>query len=586
MTGRIAALGALTVVGVGLEALLPWPLKLIIDNVLEAEPLPEYAKWIADLPGAASLHGVLGWLAFAVLLVFLGVQAIHLVKSVLGADLAARLRLALGARVFDRLQTLSLAYHRRALKGDLLRRVTSDSGCLATIVADVLLQVLASTLLLVVLFTIMWQLDSTLALIAVSVALPMGVMMQRLGPRMTERAYEHEEAEGAVWAVAEQTLTAIPVVQGFGRAEHEESRFRGMADRSIQKYVRTLRTQIQFRVGVDACQALGMAAIMLIGGYHVLGARTSVGTLVLFMSYVTALYAPLVAIAYMAMTVATASGSATRVAQILDSSDEIGEPSGAAPLRHVTPRGVRGHVQLEGIVFGYEPGRSVLRDIDIEARAGETLALAGPTGAGKSTLASLIPRFCDPWEGRVLIDRQDVRGATLASVRDSVALVPQDPFLLPMSVADNIAYGRPSATRAEVEAAARQANAEEFIRQLPRGFDTVIGERGVTLSGGQRQRLAIARALLKDAPILIMDEPTSALDADTERLVLEALDRLTSGRTTIIIAHRLSTVRRADRIVVLDQGRLAETGTHQQLLAAGGLYRKLYVSQTVAGTVG
>jgi ATP-binding cassette subfamily B protein len=575
-SSRIVTLAGLAVIGVGLEALLPWPLKLIIDHVLANQPLPEAARWIGSLPGTVSGGGLLGWLALAVFLVFLAVQTLQLIRGVLQADLSARLRLALGAQVFDRLQALSLTYHRRARKGDLIRRVTNDCGCLSTMITDVLLPVFTATLSLLVLLAIMWQLNPTLALAAILVALPMGMLMRLLGPRMTERAYQHEEAEGAVWAVAEQTLTAIPLVQGFGREAHEESRFRGVADLSIRAYLRTLSTQIQFRIGVDGCEALGIAAIMLIGGYHVLDGRTSVGTLVVFISYLTALYAPLLAFAYVTMNVASASGSVRRVIQILDTTDTILEAHRAAPLRE---RIARGHLKLEGIVFGYEPNVPVLRDIDLEVRAGETLALVGSTGAGKSTLISLIARLHDPWEGRVLINGQDVRKATISSVRDSVAFVLQDPFLLPMSIADNIAYGRPSATRAEIEAAARAAAADAFIRRLPQSYDTVIGERGITLSGGQRQRLSIARALLKDAPILIMDEPTSALDVETEQVVLDALGKRAADRITIVIAHRLSTVRRASRIMVLDKGEIAASGTHEELLATSNLYRILYRSQ-------
>jgi ATP-binding cassette subfamily B protein/subfamily B ATP-binding cassette protein MsbA len=457
--------------------------------------------------------------------------------------------------------------------------VTNDAGCLPALVTDVVLPVFTSTLALVVMFAIMWQLDSTLALIAAGVAFPMGVLIRWLGPRMSERAYEHQQAEGAVWAVAEQTLTAIPIVQGFGRERHEASRFRGVAERSIRMYLRTLVTQIQFSIGIQASEAAGVAAIMLIGGYHVATGTSSVGTLVVFLGYLTALYAPLLTFAYLAQTVAAATGSAKRVVDVLDATDKVTEQAGAAPLRHGPLLRARGQVQLEGITFGYNPGTAVLRELDLAVRSGETLALVGPSGAGKSTLVSLIPRLYDPWQGRVLIDGQDIRGATLASVRDSVAIVPQEAFLLPISVADNIAYGRPSATRAEVEAAARAASADGFIRELPQAYDTVIGERGATLSGGQRQRLSIARALLKDSPILIMDEPTSALDVATERDILDALERLKAGRTTIVIAHRLSTVRGADRIVVLERGQIAASGTHEVLLATSATYRMLYRSQ-------
>jgi ATP-binding cassette, subfamily B, bacterial len=256
------------------------------------------------------------------------------------------------------------------------------------------------------------------------------------------------------------------------------------------------------------------------------------------------------------------------------------ERVGARPVGRV-----RGEVRLEGVTFGYEPGRPVLHGIDLSASPGETIALVGSTGAGKSTLVSLIPRFFDPWEGRVRIDGVDARDLKLKDLRSQVSLVLQEPFLLPLSVAENIAYGRPDAASAEIERVARAANADEFIERLPDGYDTVLGERGSTLSGGQRQRISIARALLKDAPILILDEPTSALDSGTEALLLEALQRLMAGRTTFIIAHRLSTIRNADRIVVLEQGRIVEVGSHAELIALNGRYRRLHSLQFVSDTL-
>jgi ATP-binding cassette subfamily B protein/subfamily B ATP-binding cassette protein MsbA len=260
-----------------------------------------------------------------------------------------------------------------------------------------------------------------------------------------------------------------------------------------------------------------------------------------------------------------------RVLEILETDSDVRQKPEAASLP-----AVRGHVQIENVIFGYEPGRPVLRGISLEAHPGQTLAIVGTTGAGKTTLVNLLPRFFDPWEGRVLIDHQDVRDVQLKSLRDQIALVLQEPFLFPLSIAENIAYGRPAASRAEIESAARAAHVHEFIARLPQGYDTVIGERGATLSGGERQRIAIARALLKDAPILILDEPASALDAETERLIFQALESLMKGRTTFLIAHRLSTVRQADRIAVLKDGRVAESGTHEQLLARGELYAHLH----------
>jgi ATP-binding cassette subfamily B protein/subfamily B ATP-binding cassette protein MsbA len=373
-------------------------------------------------------------------------------------------------------------------------------------------------------------------------------------------------------------LTALPLVQAFGRERHEHARFRGTAERSIGAAVRALVSQVQFKVGVDGSLALGTAVIMLVGGVQALGGDLSAGTLIVFLSYLAALYAPLLAFAYLGPTVATAVGGARRVAELLENQAVVADKPGARALS-LGPGGA--HLRFEQVVFGYSPGSPVLHGVDFEVRPGETLAIVGATGAGKSTLAALILRLADPWQGRVLIEGQDVREATLGSVRRSTALVLQETFLLPLTIAENIAYGRPGATRSEIESAARAANAHDFIARFDRGYDSVVGERGLTLSAGQRQRISIARAILLDAPLLVMDEPTSALDAESEHQVLEALRRVMSGRTCVVIAHRLSTVRHAQRIVVLERGRVAEAGTHAELLRNGRLYRSLYLAHGI-----
>jgi ATP-binding cassette subfamily B protein/subfamily B ATP-binding cassette protein MsbA len=303
----------------------------------------------------------------------------------------------------------------------------------------------------------------------------------------------------------------------------------------------------------------------------------SLGSLLVFLAYLRTMQGAAQGLLGTYTRLKSAEAGADRVLEVLETQERVREAAGARPLP-----AVRGHVRLEAVTFGYEPGRPVLHAISLEAHPGETVALVGPTGAGKSTLVSLLPRFFDPWEGQVRLDGIDLRQLPLAHLRAQIALVLQEPFLLPLSVAENIAYGRPGASPAQIAAAAAAANAASFIERLPQGYDTVIGERGATLSGGERQRLAIARALLKDAPVLILDEPTSALDAGTEALLLEALARLMAGRTTFIIAHRLSNIRDADRIVVLDQGAVVEAGTHQELLAADGLYQRLHSLQFAA----
>jgi ATP-binding cassette, subfamily B, bacterial len=573
---RLGLLMLLMLLAIALEALVPWPLKLILDHVLVGDPLPTRLEWMLALPGSAET-ALLGWLVFSVLALFVAAKLVLVARNVLETGLATRMQYALARDVFAHLQSLSLRFHGRAAKGDLVRRAAEDTSCVPQLVTGVFVPLLHALLLLVVLFAIMWQLDRTLALVALGAAVPMGILMKLLGPRMTERAYQEQQTQGELWAVSEHTLTALPLVQAFGREEHQGMRFQGVAVRSIRAHLRTLATQIQFKLGVEGLVALGTAAVLVLGGYRVLSGTSTVGTLVVFLSYLAALYAPLVTLAYLSPAVATAAGSARRVTELLDSEDTVRDAPDARPL---VPEGgrIRGHVRFEGVRFGYLPGCPILHGIDLDVSPGETIALVGATGAGKSTLLSLLPRLFDPWEGRVLFDGQDLRNSTLASVREQVALVLQDPFLLPVSVAENIAYARPDASLEAIVAAAETAHADEFIRRLADGYHTVIGERGISLSGGQRQRLAIARALLKDAPILILDEPTAALDAGTEAEVISALERLSEGRTTFIIAHRFSTIRRADRIAVLDAGTLAEIGTHQELIARRGLFYRLYAS--------
>jgi ATP-binding cassette subfamily B protein/subfamily B ATP-binding cassette protein MsbA len=554
--------------GVGFDLLKPWPLKLIVDSVLGGQPLPPSVAWLADLPAATTPTGQLAWLAFATVALFLLSQLAGAAQRTILAGAGSRMVYDLGADLFEHLQRLSLRFHGRQAAGDLVRRVTTDSGCVRELVLGVYLPVLTSLVTLVIMFAVMWRLDRTLSLLALAVAPLLAVLIKGFDRPMTERTYEHQQLEGEMMSLAEQTLTALPIVQAFGREAQGDQEFRSLALRTLRAYQRTILSQVQFNVGVGAATAVGTAAMMLLGGLQVLQGSLSIGVLLVFLSYLASLYAPMETLAYVSMGFASAAARARRVLDVLAVDDAVRETPDARPLpaqsgsttgHRAAPR----HVRLENITFGYEPDQPVLRGVTLEAQPGETVALVGRTGAGKSTLAALIPRLFDPWQGRVTIDGIDVRQVQLASLRSQVAVVLQDPFLLPLTIADNIAYGRPGASAEEVVAAAVAANADEFIRRLPQGYDTVIGERGQTLSGGQRQRLAIARALLKDAPILILDESTSALDVETEAQVMEAIDRLRVGRTTFIIAHRLSTIQNADRVVALEGGKVVETETQR-----------------------
>jgi len=473
----------------------------------------------------------------------------------LQAGAATRIKLDLAGDLFLHLQRRSLLFHSTHRAGDLVRRVINDTDYIHSLVTGVVLPALTSVMTLVVMFWVMWKINQPLSLVALLAALPMPILMRWLTPRMSKRSYQQYQAEGALMAVAEQAITSLPVVQAFGRESDEEQRFRGSSQQAITKYLRSTHTQLHFTLAVGTVTALGTAALMVMGGLQVEAGQLSIGSLLVFLAYLVAIYQPLETLANLSTAYANSAGQARRVMQVLEAEDDVPERPGARPfVRQPNRQGIA--ITFENVSFGYEPDKPVLDNINLTVQVGETVALTGATGAGKTTLASLVPRFFDPREGRVLFDGIDVREIQLRSLRQQVALVLQESFLLPLTVSENIAYGRPDADREEIVAAAVAANADEFIRHLPGGYDTVIGERGATLSGGQRQRLAIARALLKDAPILILDEQTSALDTRIEALILEALERLIANRTTFIIAHRLSTIRNVDRVVKLSNGRL------------------------------
>jgi len=537
------------------------------------------------LPGAGSPSGLLAWFAAATLLILVANRGVQVVKAYIQDGVGNRMMYSLGGELFDHLQRLSLRFHYQQSSGDLVRRVTADSKCIKELAMGVMVPGLTSIASALVMFAVMWRLDPLLAVVSLLAAVPIPVLIRLLSPRMTERTYVQQQLEGRVMALAEQTLSGLPVVQAFGQEDREDRRFLALASETIQAYLRAIISQLQFTVGVNASTAVGTAVLMAVGGFQVLNGALSIGSLLVFLSYVAALYSPMETLAYLTAGFAAASARARRVLEVLDTDREVRDRPDAVVLPTARRAGT-GAIQMQDVSFGYEPGRPVLHDISLQVQPGETIALVGPTGAGKTTLVSLIPRFFDPWNGRVVLDGRDIRDIELESLRRQVALVLQDPFLLPLTAAENIAYGRPEASRDEIVAAAVAANADGFIRALPEGYDTTLAERAANLSGGQKQRLSIARALLKDAPILILDEPTSALDAETEALVLEALQRLMQGRTTFIIAHRLSTIRNADRILVLDQGRVAEMGTHRELIAANGTYARLHARQLRGGDAG
>jgi ATP-binding cassette subfamily B protein/subfamily B ATP-binding cassette protein MsbA len=477
----------------------------------------------------------------------------------------------LAQSLFARLQRRSLLFHSRHPVGDTMSRITGDSWCVYQFVDAVIFAPGHALITMALMVLLMAGLDSGLTGLALVVAPLMVGASFLIGKPLHLAAKLKREIESRIQSHLHQTLTGIPVVQAFVQEEREQERFRQFANDAVRAQQRSAVLGSINSLTSGLVATLGAGVILWFGARHVLEGTLTMGSLLVFFVYLTALHNQLKALAGVYTAWRTISASLERVLEMLEAEPEVSEQPGAIAL----PR-VHGHIQFENVVFGYEPGRPVLQDISFEVRAGQTLAIVGPTGVGKSTLVGLLPRFFDPWKGRICIDGQDVRDVRLQSLRQQIGVVLQEPFLFPLTIAENIAYGRADASAGEIATAARAANAHAFIERLPRGYDTVIGERGATLSGGERQRLAIARALLRDAPILILDEPTSALDAGTEALLLEALERLMVGRTTLLIAHRLSTVRRADRILVLQHGRITESGTHAELLARGEFYAHLH----------
>jgi ATP-binding cassette, subfamily B, bacterial len=571
----LALIVAATLLGSAAALLQPWPLKLLVDHVLGTEaPSPAVARLLDLLPGADAPGGLLLWVVAGGLLLFALTSVVEVVLTFGWIRVGQRMTYDLAQDLFARLQRRSLLFHTRTAVGDSLSRVTTDSWCAYTLVSALLVTPLRAVLMVGFAAAVMLSLEPSLTLLAFSVAPLMAYASYHFGRPIRHIARLRREIEAQIQTHVQRTLRNIPAVKAFAQEERERERFQAFADEAIRVHRRGEVASGMFDLGGGLVPAFGTAAVLWYGALLVLDGRLTLGVLLVFLAYLTALQAEMKNLLGVYRTVQDASASVDRVMEILEAEEEVEERPGAAALGRV-----RGQIELQGVSFGYEAGRPVLHDVSLAVESGETLALVGATGAGKSTLVGLVPRFFDPWAGRVLLDGVDLREVTLRSLRAQVSLVLQEPFLFPLSVAENIAYGRPGAGREEVEAAARAANAHGFIERLPEGYETQLGERGATLSGGERQRIAIARALLKDAQVLILDEPTSALDAQTEAEVIEALERLMAGRTTLIIAHRFSTIRGADRIAVLEQGRVVELGPHEVLASGAGRYARLHARQ-------
>jgi ATP-binding cassette, subfamily B, bacterial len=559
--------------GVLVDLARPWPIKILVDNVLGSHPLPSGVDdFVNALPGPGGSDQLLFWVAACTVLIFLAANLLTMVGTYASVGLGERMTYDVGADLFAHLQRLSLLYHNRHAAGDTIARVTGDPSCVQVFVIGALVPAIQSVVTVITMFVIMLSLQPDLTLLSLLVA-PFLILAIRIFARpMKRRNRLQRDLEGQMMSHVQQTLNAVPVVQAFNREQLETKRFRRNSEAIVTALQRATFAGMWFHLFVGLVTTIGTAAIMYIGAKYVLDGTLTVGTVLVFLSYLGSLYGPLNSLTHTGSTLQYAAAQADRVMEVMDAPVDVKDAPDAVDIE------LSGHVRYENVTFGYEE-RTVLKNVSLEATPGDVVAIVGPTGAGKTTLVNLLVRFFDPWEGRITIDGRDLREIKVSRLREQISIVLQDPFIFPFSIAENIAYGRPDATAEEIAAAARAASAEKFIAALPDGYDTVVGERGATLSGGEKQRLSIARAFLKDAPVLILDEPTSALDAGTEAQLLEALERLMKGRVTFIIAHRLSTIRHADRILVVDDGEIVEQGRHQELVDGGGLYAGLYSQQ-------
>jgi len=567
---RVLAISILSMAEIGLTALAPWPLKIVVDSVLGDHPLPErFAGVMASTVGANRVT-LLVVVVVAGLLLQTANEVLRMLQTQLQVDTGQRIVYGLRARLLAHLQDLPLRHHILARTADSVYRLDADAYCVDDLVIGGVFPLAAAVLNLAVMFAILVYLDPALGLLSLSVVPFLYLCLRYYSRTMTDRAERVKALESTLIDRAFEILSSVAAVKSFARERHELTRYSQSGDEAMRARLSLTWQESLFSVAITAVTLAGTTLVLIVGGLHVLDGRLTVGTLLVVVAYLAAVYNPISAIAHTTGSLQQAIVSARRVGDIFALTPETLDAPDALDASAVT-----GHVRFESVSFSYGDDRRVLDEVSFEARPGEMIALVGVTGAGKTTIASLIPRFFEPTHGRVLVDEVDASRYSLRSLRDRIGLVPQQPVLFSGTIADNIRYGRLQASDEEVEAAARAAHIHDFITTLPNGYQTPVAEAGATLSGGERQRLGIARALVKNAPMLILDEPTSSLDALSEAGVFDALRRLRRGRTMIVIAHRLSTIRTATRILVLHEGRLMAQGTHDELLASNLLYRRM-----------
>src|SRR6058998_2747765 len=552
----------LSLLGIVLNLLKPWPFKIIVDDFLRAGSAirSDWRMWVLllclALIGIQLLWGIINWIT-NYLFVKVGLQTL----------------LKLRTDLYSYLQSLSLKFHDARRSSDSSFRVAYDSQSLQTIYNKGFTNIFASVITLIGTFLIMLRLDWQLTMVSLAIVPLVVGAIYLFAHRIRRESTSIQEQESAVLAQAQEGLSSIRMVHAFGREEFEVRQFQQQARQSLQANLRLTLTNVNSALVIRTLMVVGTAVMYYIGTLHVLEGTLTLGSLLVFSAYLLMLYQPLESLTYTAWAMEGATAGARRCFEVLDRQDDVVDSPNAIAIMET-----KGAIALQNVRFAYDEKQSVLEKINLRISPNQIVALVGGTGAGKSTLLSLVPGFYDPATGSIALDGRNIRQITKKTLRAQIAIVLQDTLLFSTTVRENIAYGRPDATEEEIIEAARRAQADEFIRQMPQEYSSLVGERGGHLSVGQRQRIGIARAFLKNAPILLLDEPTSALDPATESAIMETIKELMRGRTTLIATHRLATIHNLDQIIVLDHGRIVEQGRGQELISRAGVYAKLYSS--------
>lgn len=577
---KVVILILIGLAGVIFEVAKPLPIKLVIDNVLIGLPLPAFLQSWTGLTIPGEQKELLLLCIFSIVTITISSAVLTLVISNLTVSLSQRLVYDLSVDLFSKLQRLSLYFYTKNKIGDLLQRVTGDSFVIYFLVAQIIIPAVTSLVCLVAMFYIMARLDLTMALIAMVVVPLLGISLAYFSKPMNDTTMDQYKKQGDLSSFLQQSLSSMKIIQAFAR----ESYMYGKLQRHAWEFGKAFQTATKVSTKYNLLTALitGLASTVLIGfgAYRGLNGKLSAGDLYIFLGYITALYGPVNSLSTAIGTAIAIGARGKRIFEIMDSGEVVEEKQHALVLHKV-----KGDVKFENVEFGYEDGagnkKTVLKYINLQAKAGQIIAIVGATGAGKTSLISMITRFYDPWKGRILIDGHDLRDLQVNSLRENISLVLQDPFLFPMTIGENIAFGNPQASFAEITEAAKAAQAHDFILRLPLQYDTPISEMGASLSGGEKQRIALARAFLKKAAILILDEPTSALDGQTEAKIFKRLAEVAKDKTIFLISHRLSTIKHADQIITMKDGYVVETGTHEKLIQQGKVYADLYKYQHI-----